>query len=279
MRKILVFSILFFLLTSGVAIALEVSNEARLEYNKGIDYYKLGQYERAGKAFRRAIDISPDYVDAYYNLGSLLEYLEQNEGALNVFRQIIVRCPEDYESVYKAAMLAEKLGNYQEAKNYIAIIPKTSDQYELALALARKIRISPTQSPKTSSQNNTVKDLTTKLFENISSPTGMVTDSSGNLFVAGFSNNTITKITPDGTRIIFIKNNKINGPIGMAKDTIGNIYVANYNANNVIKISKEGSTSILISNVKKPYGLYLDGNFLYISAQGTNSVLKYKLNQ
>jgi tetratricopeptide (TPR) repeat protein len=42
-------------------------------------------------AFRRAIELDPNYIDAYYNLGLILEYLKQDEKALDVFKQIIVR--------------------------------------------------------------------------------------------------------------------------------------------------------------------------------------------
>ena len=59
------------------AFAENIANEARLEYNKGIDYYKIGQYEKAAEYFRNAINISPDFIDAYYNLGSILEFLKQ----------------------------------------------------------------------------------------------------------------------------------------------------------------------------------------------------------
>ena len=47
------------------------STEAKLEYNKGMDFYKIGQYDKSADAFRRAIDLNPEYIDAYYNLGSI----------------------------------------------------------------------------------------------------------------------------------------------------------------------------------------------------------------
>ncbi len=105
----------------------------------------------------------------------------------------------------------------------------------------------------------------------------MVTDKNGNLYVAGFSDNAIVKISPDGNRRLFVKDSRINGPIGLEIDSAGNIYVANYNANNVLKISSNGSISVLIANVQKPYCLHIDGDLLFISAQGSNSVVRYKL--
>ena len=129
--------ILFFPLASMAQIA----NEARLDYNKGVDYYKIGQYEKAAKYFRSAINISPDFIDAYYNLGSILEYLKQYDSALSVFQQIIIRNPEDYESVYKAATIAYQLGKYDEALKYTTLIPRSANEYDLSNKLASKVQL------------------------------------------------------------------------------------------------------------------------------------------
>ena len=275
MRKIIII-ILFLIFSTVPAFTQEVSNEARLEYNEGIDYYKLGQYDKALAAFRRAVSISPDYIDAYYNLGSILEYLKQYDQALNAFKQIILRDPEDYESIYKAAVLASQIGDNASAIEYLKLIPKNSSvepqARQLIMRLQEKIG-SPDNSKAVVKSINS----TTNLFENIPSPTGVVTDIYGNLYVANFVDNSITKIATDNTRSTYVKSPKLNGPIGMAIDLKGNIYVANYNANNVVKISKNKEINVLIGNLKQPYGLYLTENILYISLQGMHAVLRYKL--
>ena len=115
------------------------------------------------------------------------------------------------------------------------------------------------------------------MYNDIASPTGIASDKNGNVYVACFSDNMIYKITPDGKKIIFIKDAKISGPIDMVNDDAGNIYVSNYNSNNVIKITPAGVITVLISNIQKPYGVHINGDFLYVSSQGSNSVLKYKL--
>ena len=98
-----------FALCAEPVMPYEPKTEAKLEYNQGIDFYKIGQYDRAMASFRQAINIDPNYIDAYYNLGSILEYLKQDEAALAVFKQIIVRKPDDYESVYKAANKVKRI--------------------------------------------------------------------------------------------------------------------------------------------------------------------------
>lgn len=261
--------------------SFEVSNEAKLEYNQGVDFYKAGAYDRSMASFRRAIELDPNYIDAYYNLGSILEFLKQDEAALAVFKQIIVRKPDDYESVYKAANLSAKLGYLDNAKSYLSIIPAESSAYSSAQKLAsdmntdlQTIKASQTQQAKSETPKF---QQTNEIYNDIPSPTGITVDNSGNVFVACFSDNMIYKITPDGRRIIFVKDARINGPIAMVSDSYGNIYVSNYNANNVVKISPTGSISVQIANIQKPYGINISNGMLFISSQGSNSVLRYKL--
>jgi len=280
MKKIFILlTILILTISSGsLTFASEPPTEAMLQYNQGIDFYKIGQYDQAITAFRSAIRLDPNYIDAYYNLGSVLEYLEQYEAALAVFKQIIVRKPEDYDSVYKAAWLSYKLGENQKAKTFLGIIPATCSRAEDAKILADQLGPDlpePTDQVSLKPQN-TVKQ-TSGLYENIPAPTGITSDKDGNVYVAEFNTNTIMKITPDGKKMVYLKDPKINGPIGIAIDNASNMYIANYNKDNVLKVSTYGEISLLIGNVKKPYYLYINGNILFVSCQGTNSVLKYKL--
>ena len=197
-----------------------------------------------------------------------------------VFKQIIVRNPNDYEAVYKAAVLSQKLGQTDNAKKYLSLIPPTAVVSDKAQTLAHSMN-TDLQTIKKEQQDkiNQSKKIsqTNGVYQNLSSPTGMTTDSNGNLYIAGFSDNSIVKISPDGTKKLFVKDARINGPIGLECDDAGNIYVANYNGDNVLKISNKGAVSVLVGNVKKPYCLHIAGNLLFISSQGTNSVIRYKL--
>lgn len=284
MKKLLITLCILSLTGFGIAKAddfYEPSTEAKLQYNQGVDYYKIGQYDRAMASFRQAIAIDPNYIDAYYNLGLILEYLKQNDTALAIFKQIIVRNPTDYESVYKAADLSVKLNELDKAKSYLSLIPLESTVYSKAQSLANSMNTDmqtiKTQENKVAKTDVHQIDQSNGMYNNIASPTGVTTDKNGNLYVACFSDNMIYKITPDGKRILFVKDAKINGPIALANDNSGNIYVSNYNSNNVVKISPAGAISIQISNVQKPYGLHVADGMLFVSSQGSNSVLRYKL--
>lgn len=274
---------IFILLSLFMAVSLPVcafSTAAMLQYNQGIDYYKTGQYDKAVESFRGAIKTDPTYIDAYYNLGAVLEYLGQYDAALAVFKQVIVRQPSDYDSVYKAAWLSHKLGQDDKARTYLSIIPKNCNRSQDAAALLPQLKIeapaAAQMAAKTAPQAPKIEQ-NDGLYEKIASPTGITSDSEGNLYVAEFVNNSIIKITPDGKRIVYAKDPKISGPIGLACDNSGNLYIANYNKDSVLKVSANGEISVLISNVKKPYCLYCRDGLLFIACQGSNSVLKYKL--
>ena len=273
MKKILllIFTFLVFVLPIQ---AEPITNDAKLEYNQGIDYYKNGEYDKAMASFRRAINYSPDYIDAYYNLGAILEYLNQYDYALEMFKQIILRNPEDSEAVYKAGQMAIKIGDYRQASEYLNLVPMQSKYYNSAIKLLNQIGSGRSTSTSRKSDNT---NFDTNLFENLSSPTGVATDVYGNLYVAHYNTNTITKIACDNTRTVYVKDSKINGPVAMTIDLEGNLYVSNYNSGNVIKIKQNREISVLIGNLKKPYGLFLRDDILYISLQGQNAVLKYKL--
>lgn len=271
-----------------------IATDAKLQYNKGIDYYQLGQLEESVTCFKKAIELDPNYIDAYYNLGSLLEYMQQDEAALAVFKQILLRKPDDYEAVYKAAQLSKKIGEYEKAKMYLTLIPKDTMIGQQATQLAKAIDTANSYTPTSNSEEQIQENKTTEpqtyvqaapennstwIYTDITSPTGIATDNEGNLFVAGFSDNTIYKIGPDNKKIVYIKDNKIDGPIGLALDSKQNIYVANYNKNNVLKISNTGEISELIIDIQNPYCIHITDNLLFVSSQGSNSVVRFKLNQ
>ena len=277
LRKILA-TMALSLMVSLSAFSAEIPMDAKLDYNQGIDFYKLGMYERAIESFRSAIRTYPDYIDAYYNLGTILEYLRNYSEATVVFKQIYTRNPHDYEVIYKLANLSAKVEDYTKANEYLNLIPPASEYYKSAQELAEAIKVNirnPIQVINTPSNVATQ----TGVYENVLSPTGVTTDKNGNVYVATFSDNSIIKITPDNKRVVFFKSEQIKGPIALASDEVGNIYVSNYSANNVLKITPQGICSVLVDKLDKPYGLHVNGNMLFITCQGSNSIYRQKINR
>lgn len=253
-----------------------IPTDAKLEYNHGIDCYKLGQYEEAIASFRTAIRLYPDYIDAYYNLGTLLDYLKQYDEALSIFEQIINRNPKEYEAIYNATKLSALLGDRMSAVRYASMIPKSSGYYTKATEIMAKYNIQTVNGTLGENKPSNVNQ-TGGCYPNITSPTGVTTDKFGNLYVSSFTDNAIFKISPDGKKVLFFKSSVLQGPISIASDEAGNIYVANYNANNVLRLTHSGACSVLTTNVAKPYGIHVNGNMLFVACQGSNSVLRLKI--
>ena len=61
-NKVLIVLTLIIMGLGMPSYSVEIPVDAKLEYNQGIDFYKLGMYERAIESFRRAIKIHPDYI-------------------------------------------------------------------------------------------------------------------------------------------------------------------------------------------------------------------------
>ena len=278
MKKKLLIVLLGILLLSSTAFAKTekavIPMDAKLEYNNALDMYKLGKYEEAIACFRTAIRLYPDFIDAYYNLGSILDYLNQGDEAIYVLKQIISRKQDDYEAAYKIAQISVKLGDKRTASEYLALIPATSEFYIQGKELMMKHNLTQT-TPAGKTKSKIPQN--SSMYLNISSPTGISTDSDGNVYIASFSDNAIIKVTPDNKRMIFFKNSILKGPIAIANDSLGNMYIANYNANNILKISKNGHAEVFIQNAPKPYAVHVGGNMLFVSCQGSNAVIRKRL--
>lgn len=282
--------LLIFLFCAVPALAddkpVRVETDAKLEYNKGIDFYNSGQFDNAVDCFRKAIDLEPNYLDAYYNLGMTFDYLKQYEASISMFKELLTRKPDDYSAVYRAAVVSYKMNMPEQAKEFLAKLPASSPFYYKGQQLAHELGTDiPTikapqpleDEPVESAQKSQGTFAGNFYYENLPSPTGIVVDSVGYLYVADFSDNLIYRITPTGEKMVYLKHPKLSGPIGLAMDDGGNLYIANYNSNSVMKLSSSHELTTLIENIDKPYYLYVSGGYLFISSQGTSSVVRYKI--
>lgn len=68
--------------------------DAELMYNLGILYEKLKDFEKAEKAYRKAVEISPQ-DDFYYNLGEVLVTLKKWDEAIDIFKKVLQNDPND----------------------------------------------------------------------------------------------------------------------------------------------------------------------------------------
>jgi len=277
MKKILIkiFIIASIFLVVQNCFAQEYRPSAIKKYNEGVIYYDKKQYNNAMDCFLEAIKMDPNFSNSYYNLGVLYEYYGNTSKAIAAYKNILKLDTYNAESAYKVAQLSYKQRNYKVAISYLNLIQKNSPKYQVAQELRAKISSNIQKEEK---QCNIFNGDNTKLYTQIPSPTGIVKDSIGNLYVSNFANNSITLVTTDNTQKTFFKGTPLSGPIGLAVDKFNNLYVACYNSGKVIIISQDGSCKTILEKLSRPYCLLIDSeNNLYISEQGKNTVIKYKL--
>lgn len=280
MKKLLIALGLSLILGAGFANTVQAySTEGAMYYNEGLDLYSRGEYSKAIQSFKTAIQKDPDFVDAYYNLGALFEYLKSYNSAISCFSKINQLDPNDSETVLKLAELYYRVGNYERALFYVTKIKDTDDFYGRAKSLKNQIVVAEQkQAAKSSLANvNQAVEANKKVLDKFSGPTGIAINSQGVVFVASYTDNSIYKIMPNGQTQLYTKSNMLGGPIGLAFDSLDNLYVANYAKNNILKINKAGQIYTFMSGITNPYYLIIKGNDLYITEQGNNTVLRYKL--
>ncbi|WP_162532283.1 tetratricopeptide repeat protein [Candidatus Scalindua japonica] len=95
-------------------------------YNKGIEFYKQGKYDQAGKEFNKAIELKPNDVYALYGLGNTYYCKAKYDDAVKVYTKAININP-DYAKVHYSLSLAySKLGMTREAEKQKTMFRKLS---------------------------------------------------------------------------------------------------------------------------------------------------------
>ena len=107
----------------------------------------------------------------------------------------------------------------------------------------------------------------------VGNATGLAMDSSGNLYVADTAGNSVHKVTSAGTVSTFATG--FSGPIGLALDSSGNLYVTNRTGRTIDRVTPAGTVSTYATGFTDPEGPAFDaaGN-LYVADMGDNTVKK-----
>lgn len=82
-------------------------------------YAQRNDYGRAAQEFIQAAAYSPDFTDAYYNLGICQYRLQQPEEALVSFRKVLESDGRDWEAEQIVSMVWKQLGRIDEAHRHI----------------------------------------------------------------------------------------------------------------------------------------------------------------
>ena len=92
---------------------------AEAHYNLGRVLQELGRLDEAVVHYHKAIDIKPDYVEAYNNLGAPLQALGQIDDAINNYQKALSFNPDFGEALYNLGTALLDLGRHKEGLKYI----------------------------------------------------------------------------------------------------------------------------------------------------------------
>jgi len=281
LKQLIISAAVLFALNS--ACFAEYDSTAVKAYNNGIDLTNQEKYREAVASFEKAIKIEPTFADAYYNLGIIYQYLGNEKKALEAFEKNLEQSPEDYEVMYKIAVIYHNMGLNETALDYIRKIPADDPNFGLMAKLIKNIEEEKSTTEEQSEAPDDLEEIKQVnkfgAYSGFEGPTGIATDSKGNLYIANFSNNSIIRIDKKGEREVLAKDGAINGPLGLAVDKKDNLYVANFDSNQIVVLSVEDRRPVVLPFiVKKPYFIMIDdAGMLYVTEQGTNSVSQHEL--
>ena len=103
------------------------STGAIFAYNKGIEEYKLTNYDKAIESFKSAVMQDSKFSDAYFNLGILYDYFDNTPEAIIAFNRAYITNKKDYEALYYMIKCYVILGDSVAAESYAKKIPEDSE--------------------------------------------------------------------------------------------------------------------------------------------------------
>ena len=93
----------------------ELAIGERVHLLRGQAAYRAGRFEEAADEFRGAIEIKPDSVSGYINLGSTLGQLGETDGAIAQYRKAIELAPANATALYNLGALLRGRGELADA--------------------------------------------------------------------------------------------------------------------------------------------------------------------
>ncbi len=106
-------------------------NNATNLYNQGNTLYELNRYQEAFRAYDQALELDPDYVEAWKGQGDSLQGLQREEEALEAYEQAIQLQPDYWEAWIARGELLTKLTRYSEAVQAFAkVIEHQPDNWQ-----------------------------------------------------------------------------------------------------------------------------------------------------
>lgn len=106
-------------------------NNATNFYNQGNTLYELNRYQEAFRAYDQALEIRPNYVEAWKGQGDSLQGLKREEEALEAYEQAIQLQPDYWAAWMARGELLAKLMRYSEAiQAFTKVVENQPDNWQ-----------------------------------------------------------------------------------------------------------------------------------------------------
>jgi tetratricopeptide (TPR) repeat protein len=100
-------------------------------YNRGISLGNLGRYEEAISSYDKAVEFKPDYHNAWYNQGISLDNLGRYEEAISSYDKAVEFKPDYHQAWNNRGISLGNLGRYEEAiSSYDEAVEFKPDDHE-----------------------------------------------------------------------------------------------------------------------------------------------------
>ena len=101
----------------------------------GKDFYSNGMFDDAIKQFTKAIEIEPDFEDAYVERAKVYKRIRNYEAALADYNKLCIFNDKEEEYFYNSAQMSYNLGDYSTSIVTINKALKVNRSYSAALSL------------------------------------------------------------------------------------------------------------------------------------------------
>jgi predicted O-linked N-acetylglucosamine transferase (SPINDLY family) len=109
------------------------SKNPMYHYNRGNVFIAQRKLPEAFECYKKAVELKPDYTEAYNNIGSALKDMGRAEEALEYYRKALEIVPNYLEATYNMGIVLAEVGKPAEAVEYyrkaIGLKPDHSEAY------------------------------------------------------------------------------------------------------------------------------------------------------
>src|SRR5262249_12765670 len=116
-------------------------------YYLGCAHYELEEYDRALKAYVKALELAPTYIGAMLHAGHTLRMLGRYPEAMRMGQQILLRAPNDADALFLIGSAAFARGEDAKAKDFLERYLATHPELEVATEVNGMLQLIAARNP------------------------------------------------------------------------------------------------------------------------------------